>query len=232
MDFTFGVCATSSSKNYHKNLIESIENLNIPNYEILFIGDQGCQDDRVRLIEFDDSVRPGWITKKKNILTQEAQYDNIVYLHDYISFHPYWYEGFLKLNKNFDLCMNVILNSDGSRFRDWCLNPYSVSPPYGPITNREFFLPYEESGLSKKMYFSGSYWVGKKQFMLENPLDENLLWGHGEDIKWSEEVREKTDFVMNPLSIVYCQKYKHCDFELITQFNLDLLKQGLNSSFW
>ena len=38
--------------------------------------------------------------------------------------------------------------------------------------------------------------------MLEFPLDENLIWGQGEDVKWSKEIREKYNFSMNPYSTV------------------------------
>jgi hypothetical protein len=223
MDFTFGVCATNVNECFHDIIIDSIVNLKIPNYEILLIG-ENLKSKNARCITFDESFKPGWITKKKNILCQEAKYENIVLLHDYIYFHPSWYIGFQEFGNNFDVAMNIILNLDGSRFRDWCLNPYSVIPPKGPIINREFLLPYNEVSLIEKMYISGTYWVAKKQFMLDNPLDENLLWGESEDLKWSEIVNKKTIFKMNTRSVVQCLKYKHFDFTLINEENLNCIK--------
>ena len=38
--------------------------------------------------------------------------------------------------------------------------------------------------------------------MEEFPLDENLVWGQGEDVEWSKRVREKYDFNMNTNSTV------------------------------
>ena len=49
-------------------------------------------------------------------------YENIVYMHDYIVLDDNWYNGFLNYGNNFDIIVNKIINSDGSRFRDWILN--------------------------------------------------------------------------------------------------------------
>ncbi len=222
MRFTFGVCVCENNINSHEKIIKSIEGLNIPEYEIIFIGAKECKKDSVRFIEFDESIRNGWITKKKNILCSAAIYENIVLLHDYLKFHDKWYEGFLKNGDDFDICMNVILNANGSRFRDWCLNPYKVIPPIGPLTTREFSLPYDENRLIPKMYISGAYWVAKTKFMKENPLDESLLWGESEDLEWSNRVLSIANYKMNSDSIVNLIKFKHYDFDEIS--NESLLK--------
>lgn len=223
MNFTFGICVTEENKGLHDHIIDSIYALQIPDFEILMIGPSSCENPRAKLIEFRDAEKKGWITRKKNLLCQTASYENIVLLHDYIVFHPYWYESFAGF-ADFDLCMSVILNSDGSRFRDWTLNPYRVIPPAGPLLNREFSLPYHVADLTEKMYISGTYWVAKTQYMLENPLDENLVWGESEDIEWSNRVLNAATYKMNPKSIVQCLKYKYFDFELITDESLQKVR--------
>ena len=70
------------------------------------------------------------------------------------------------------------------------------------LPNHEFILPYEEDRLSKFMYINGSYWVAKKHVMEEFPLDENLVWGEGEDVVWSREVSKKYNFKVNQKSTV------------------------------
>lgn len=223
MDFTFGICATKENAQFHPIVIESIKSLGIPNYEILFV-DNECEPPPilgVKHITYNASLdMPGWITKKKNLIAQYARYDNIVFLHDYIYFIPGWYQGFLGLSSDFDVCMNIIANSNGTRFRDWCLNPFEVIPPKGPITNREFLLPYSEDRLTDRMYVSGTYWVAKKDFMLENPLDENRTWGESEDIEWSQRVMPKAKYIMNSKSQVQCLKHKYFDFTDITEENI------------
>jgi len=155
MDFTFGICACKENEKIHSIITESIEVLEIPNYEIIFIGSNSDSiSNNKKYINFTLNDDKGWITKKKNILSNEAKYENIVLMHDYFIFHPLWYKNFLDFGNNFDVAMNSILNTDGQRLRDWCLNPYDVIPPKGFLANREFLLPYEENNLSN--YISSS----------------------------------------------------------------------------
>jgi hypothetical protein len=67
--------------------------------------------------------------------------------------------------------------------------------------------------LSKYLYFSGAYWVGKRDVMTEFPLDENLLWGQSEDVEWSMRIREKYDFSMNQYSSVQLMMQKDRAFD-------------------
>ena len=56
------------------------------------------------------------------------------------------------------------------------------------------------------MYVSGAYWVAKKSFMKKYLLNENLLWGQGEDIEWSNRWINKEIYKMNINSSVKCCK--------------------------
>ncbi len=147
------------------------------------------------------SIRRGWITKKKNIITINAKYENIVYLHDYIIFEDEWYEGQLKSGNDFKIRMDKIKDIHGNRYRDWCLWVHNGNE-MDKLIGRDALIPYDMTHLTKYMYISGSYWIAKMDVMMEFPLDENLCWGEGEDVVWSKQVRVKYDFNMNPHSIV------------------------------
>jgi acyl-coenzyme A synthetase/AMP-(fatty) acid ligase len=43
-------------------------------------------------IPFDETQKPMWITKKKNLITQNSKYENLVFLHDYIILNNGWYD--------------------------------------------------------------------------------------------------------------------------------------------
>ena len=58
------------------------------------------------------------------------------------------------------------------------------------------------------MYISGTFFCVKKDFFLENLLDESLVWGEGEDVEWSLRIRDKTQFKMNCMSTVKYLKLK------------------------
>ena len=218
MDFTFGIITNGSSDDFVEIVINSILSQNIPNFEIIVVGNSNVKAENTRVIPFDETQRPMWITKKKNIITNEAKFDNIVYLHDYVFLSKNWYDGFLKFGNDFDVCMTKILNRDGSRYRDWTLWAFDVEPL--GVKNKEFLLPYDFTEFTKWMYISGAYWVCKKHIMKEFPLDENRMWGESEDVVWSKQVREKYTFYMNPESSVSLLKFKDRAFnEIIKRKN-------------
>lgn len=120
MQFTFGIITNNNNQAVNL-IIDSIEKQNMPEYEIIVVGIE-INRKNTKCIAFNENIHPGWITRKKNIITQHATYENIVYMHDYIILEDNWYTGFLNYGNNFDIIVNKIINSDGSRFRDWILN--------------------------------------------------------------------------------------------------------------
>ena len=215
MNFTFGFITDGNNDTYLNSIIDSIEFLKIPEYEIIIVGNSHVDRLNTKIILFDETIKKSWITRKKNIITENANYDNVVYSHDYIIFEPDWYTGYLKFGDNFNICMNKILNVDYTRFRDWVLWPHNHTTVDSIITqNRQCIIPYNITHLSKYMYISGSYWVAKKSVMKEFKLNESLGWGDGEDVNWSMQVRTKYDFSINTNSTVRCLKHKDIQFNI------------------
>ena len=238
MNFTFGIVTYSGhdgKDNINKvnNIIDAIESENIPEYEIVVVGDFAWQRKHTRVIKFDETVKKGWITRKKNIITEEAKHDIVVYTHDYIVPVKGFYKGWLKFGDDWDIAMNVVLNGDGTRYRDWIVlddpkvKPGWVQrepwcPPEGKIRNGRSFFPSYDYKDTQHMYISGRYWVAKKKVMEEEPLDENIVWGQGEDVEWSDRVREKYKYVMNTHSAVKLDHYKDpilpvFDYQIMSQ---------------
>lgn len=201
MNFSFGIITGGNNDIMLSEIIISIEQQNISNYEIIIVGNSSIDKPNTRVIQFNENSKPMWITAKKNLITKEAKYENIVYFHDYIKLNEGWYDGQLKSGNDFKIRMDKIINMNGERFRDWCIWPHNGNNMDNFI-GRECLIPYDITHLSKYMYISGAYWIAKKEVMLEYPLDENLIWGQGEDVLWSKQVREKYEFSMNPFSSV------------------------------
>lgn len=231
--FEFGII-TSGDSNRVDHVIQSIMNLGISDpFGITVIGAYHPRQPwpTLNIIPFDESIKNKWITKKKNLITWHARFQNVVYTHDYLQFEPDWYTGwkqFLTEMPDFKVAMNKIINTDGSRYRDWTLCPCNTLEnarnAHGIPTIKNL-LPYHEHSLSKGQYISGAYWVAKKQVMIECPLDESLVWGEGEDMLWSHQVRHKYDFSMNPYSTVKIfTGNKHRAFEELSQEEVDKIK--------
>jgi hypothetical protein len=243
MNFTFGI-VTNATKGVSENLIkviESIQKEEIPQHEVIVVGTKGQLVNKlpgkVRIVDFDDTrKKKGWITAKKNAVTRHAKYDNIVYQHDYVTLCDGWYEGWKKFGDKFSLCMNPILNKDGTRFRDWSMfpHPFAGGPSlieqaraYAGSGKRECLLPYEETGFTKLMYFSGAYWVAKKKTMMEFPLDEGRCWGQGEDVEWSYRVRTRHKFTINVHSKAQLLKQKARTFKPLKEEHRIKMKEFL-----
>jgi hypothetical protein len=224
MQFTFGICTAGDID--LTDLISNIVSLKVPEYEILIIGGNNSGDivfDGMvigKYISFDENERTGWITRKKNLLAKEAKYDTLVLLHDYYRFEPGWYEGWVKFGNDFDVAINIVKQIDGSRFADWLLNPELYERTFG-YKHHKWALPYNIS-VPKLQYISGGYFLVKKQFLLDHPLDESRTWGQCEDTEWCERIANHTKMKMNIHSAVKVTKPKwaiyNADMEDVKNF--------------
>lgn len=207
MNFTFGIITSEKTQQYMGQILSSIYNLKIPDYEVVVVG--GTPIENVKHIPFDDSPK---IALKKNMIVNVSTKENIVFLHDYFAFDSEWYKGFLGFGNDWDVCMNRILNIDGMRFRDWC--SWDDKPNMTINGHRGLLAPYNYTNYDR-MYISGGYWVAKRKVMIDNPLNSHLEWADCEDLEWSKRViRKGYRYRMNTNSICYVVKpYKNTVFE-------------------
>lgn len=214
---------------------ESIEAQNIEDYEMIVVGGDIKDMEYVRhvgrWIPFDETRRPGWITRKKNLAANYAKYDTLVMMHDYVYLGEDWYKNLIPLDGDWDICMNRIENIDGSRFRDWCAwdDPELGFPKkchefwcsellIHPRITRPALVPYDYNR-TQYMYISGAYFVVRRHVMDEEPLNERILWGQGEDLEWSLRVRNKYKYVMNQNAVVRLMKQKDRVFPYVEELN-------------
>jgi len=220
--FTFGIITDGNNDNFIKTIVSSIES-QVPIYEIIIVGNSKIVSKNTVVIPFNETIKKAWITKKKNIVAQNAKYNNLVLLHDYITFSENWYLGFLKYykeNGDFEIISNKILNSDNTRFRDWCFFPLLLKGQYNitkhpnsqKIIETGCLLPYDfvsNDKINKYIYYSGSFFIVKKDILVKYPLDEKKGWGEGEDVEWSKLLSDnKYIFKFNKYSEVKFLKLK------------------------
>ncbi len=214
---TFGIitCGDISKNDYLIAQVNSILTMDIPLscVQIIIIGGEQCHFDH-QVIEhypFNEQEKPMWITRKKNLITKYAKYDIIVYTHDYINFDQMWYQGLIKYideKQTWDILLNPIINIDGTRFRDWVIDPHRpLLNEHGLILKPNLLLPYHVN-IMELQYINGTYWVARKQVMVDNPLPEHLCWGDSEDIIWSRLLQLGNKYILacNTYSRVYINK--------------------------
>lgn len=231
MKFSFCIITNNVTDNI-RNLIDSIKKY-VPEdcREIVVVGGANEYSSDIKHIPFDESAKSGWITRKKNIAVANATYENVVVMHDYFILDANWYQGFLKYGNNFTVCSNVILNKDGTRFRDWHLKDPQWRPGPLPELQRRRLLPYDfrHVNLHQNMFINGGYWVAKKHIMQHIPLNEGLAWNEGEDIEWSNRITDAYPLCFNKHSICHLQKQKDVIFEQLTPSDMNTLKNYLGS---
>ncbi len=207
----------TQSPNYLPAIIQSIEN-ECPDGQLIVVGGEKTwrtELDHVH-IPFDESEKPGWITRKKNLSLKWAKYDNLCIMHDYVALEPGWLEGFEKYGYDWLTCMTKVFNADGERYRDWCLIYNDAWKP--PIDDQKppaqggKLLDYTDYTHGRWQYYSGAYFCVKREVLLEVPLDESLVQGAGEDVYWSRCLYKhfgSSVFRMNFHSAVKLLKYKN-----------------------
>ena len=206
--WSFGICFIDDK--HLTTIINSIKNqknLHTDNFEIILIGPSNpivkslCKTFKnninIKYIIFEESIRPKWVTLKKNLLIQNAEFDNICLTHDYVGFCENWYVGYQRFGYDWDVCMNPVRLMNGMRHRDWFTQ-------HRPLQ----FLKYDDDTKTKQMYINGTYWCGKKQFMLDNPQNNNLTWELGEDCEWANRCQNIWNYKLNPYSVVRYLKEK------------------------
>lgn len=206
------------------NLVHSIthQSVQVP-YEILVCGN--FEHENVTTIDFPEDLNgTAYITRKQNLLVENAKYENIVFLRDYEFLWNDWVDGLLYWNtlnnESWTVMLTPVLNRDGTRFRDVChwdkpgiggeWTQYEPWCKEGRVTKGGPHLcPYSdfEPGYC---YINGGYFIAKTAFMKNNRWNKNLQWGEAEDVELSLRMRQDRNFniVINQHSIIQLQKQK------------------------
>lgn len=191
---TFALITSGADQARLAEVVASIERLAIPEHEVLVIGGAQCslQGPHLRHLPFvEPEGKQGWITRKKNLATEQARHEVVVYFHDYHVFDADWYTQLCAFGTDWDICQHRVLCQDGTRFFGWSMYDHPTVPRY-------FHVPYARTDLLPWMYISGGYWLAKRATMRAFPQDESLYWGQCEDVEWSMRVRSACRIQMNP----------------------------------
>lgn len=196
-NWSFIICTDGIQTQFHHNIIQSIINQNIPHFEIILVTENLYTIPSIITI-IAPSDKPGHITFKKNIGARCARYENLCFLHDYLILGENWYTN-MSLKKDWNVCSFKILNLNGNRMSDWIVYNH-------PLLGHSLVDYTEPAGLYH--YVPGLAFCVKKEFILVHPLNEELCWGQGEDIEWSERIKRVWNYKFNDQVFVQSLKLK------------------------
>lgn len=180
--WTFGIITNGKRRDWIDEIIAAIESQGIPNFEIVICGSYQKRKE-IKYIPFNERDDRGWITKKKNLIVQKAKYENICIIHDRIVFQPNWYEGMKKWGNTFDH-LACTQQYKGMRINDWEMHEKLPGLEFSFVS----LLDYRDWDINGCQ--GGQLHISKKQFLIENPWDESLLWKEAEDLKISNTLRD------------------------------------------
>ncbi len=103
MQFTFGIITSDNQESRVQSIIDDINNYSSGS-EIVVVGGSNVYNN-IKHVDFDETIKSGWITKKKNLITENASNENIVYMHDYITISKNWSQGWDWFGNDWDVCM-------------------------------------------------------------------------------------------------------------------------------
>lgn len=177
----------------------SIHALKIPNAEIIIAGNYNTSE-RFQYgfggLGARTVLTDGWLPKKKNLVAKMAQHEILCLVHDYYVFDPQWYEAYREFGTMWDVCSNPQFLLNGKRhFTDWVLWDHPTLPRYHS-------LAYDNWSQTKYQYISGGYFLVKRDFLRDNPINEAMPPGSPEDVEWSLRIRDKAVIRCNPGAIV------------------------------
>ncbi|WP_320820878.1 hypothetical protein [Thalassolituus sp.] len=185
--WSFGIITNGKKQEQVENLVRSIQNLNIPNYEVLICGTFLITSEHMEsVVVIDDVITDDLrapISVKKNKIASLAKFENLILLHDRYVFPLDWYENMLVYGNYYELLIIKNIGPSGGRVNDW-------SSFYGmpsQIKGLSRLLPY--SSWNEEWFSQGGIVVIKRSIYNRLSIDERLFWGELEDVQFSKKAQ-------------------------------------------
>jgi hypothetical protein len=226
-DFTisFGICTGYENAEHLIKCVDSIRKQaqDLDDYQILVIGPEAPEQiieeldaPDIEFIEFNEATRPLWITRKKNLLAQKADFDRLCIMHDYMWLSPDWAKKLWEFEawNHWNVLAFPQQRADGGRFwYDW-----SGFRGARELDDRQFY-DYKDWDHNDEVYISGNIFCVHRMLLNEHPFNENLGHMQEEDLEWSRRIAPYVHFKCAYGSLVSHQK-EHRDqkyFEKVDQ---------------
>jgi len=224
--WTFGIITSGGREAWLENIIKSIRQQAIPNFEIIVCGTYfDRKEPNFRYIPFNRRDDKGWITKKKNIIAREAKFQNLCIMHDRIFLDKNWFSGIKKWGNCFEvMAVPQFFEGTKERFGDWvCNKGFSKETANDFIPLRGGYLEYKDWDIDVPTY--AAITIIKKYIFEKNGFNETLYWNEYDDLLLHKSISSKGYILrMNPDAIVF-SKTKSV-FDLKWKHTFDPLKLG------
>lgn len=167
--WTIGIITNGKRLDWLEQIISSIHQQKIPQYEIIVCGTYtDRKEPNFRYINFNKRNDKGWITKKKNLIVKNATYENICVIHDRIKLNKDWFKGMKKWGNCFEIlgCRQLY---NGERILDWI----TIHMIYYNIKDKLFGF---DSHIDYRDWYPSIRYFGPLNIFKKNLVIKNNLW--------------------------------------------------------
>ncbi|WP_174851140.1 hypothetical protein [Yersinia artesiana] len=201
-DWSFCIPVGPEDPVFLNKCVSRILELKINKFEIILCG-QPHEDfkylDKVRVVGADIPVAPVHITRKKNVLAQEAKYGNLCILHDrvylplnfmnamerygdfyaFIGFQSYYFVDRFNLIPRRYSDFGTIVSGINKNFDLSTI----TKPNLQLFDEMQYVCQHPKRASFGYDYLTGSLYICKRSLWLNTPQNENLFWQEYEDIE-------------------------------------------------
>jgi hypothetical protein len=136
----------------------------------------------VRVLTFTERDDLGWITRKKNLIGEEAAYSDILICHDRFVIDSEFTRDFRGFGYAYGLAAVRVRLADGRRGLDW-----AVVSSQNQVWSNGGLLDYR--AYSQYAYNPGGATIIRKAFWRDFPWNENLFWNEHEDVELCRRIQ-------------------------------------------
>lgn len=185
--WTFWIVTQWKRDDWLHQIIDSIEIQNIPQYEIILCwkvnNNEIINRENINYIEFTENDDQWWITRKKNIIVENAKHENICIVHDRIIFKKWWYDWMKKWGNNFEH-LSPYYEWKGQNFYNYTSNSfYSSYTPYKKVL--AFVTGLDAKDFDTQVVCGWNAHIWKRRYFRKYRWDENLFWIDNTFEDWS-----------------------------------------------
>jgi hypothetical protein len=184
--WTFGVLTTGTRLANVERFIDSIAAFCPEPHEILIVSPVALGDlerrPNVRVLRFTEHDARGWITRKKNLVCELAQFSDILVCHDRFMLTPDFCRSFDAWGYGYGLAAPRVQLADGSRALDW-----AVVSSQNHVWSAGGLLDYR--AYSQYAYTPGGATIIRRAFWQDFPWNENLFWNEHEDVELCRRIQ-------------------------------------------
>ena len=190
--WTFGLLTLGDDADRVLRYIRSIEEAHPGNYEVLVVSPQKLNylsdAKNVRQIIFSERDDLGWITRKKNLICQAANYTDILICHDRFELTPAFFADWNAWGYSYGMAAPRVQLRDGRRGLDWGVaSSQNHTWSHGGLLDYRSYSPY--------VYVPGGATAVRRPFWERFPWNENLYWNEHEDVELCRRAQRNGEII-------------------------------------